>query len=144
MIFFSSQKNKEMEIKNKQQHYPYPICFFPSLPTCCLNFCLLLEHFQTKFFGLYQLIFQSREAGINLTFQEVQNKRFHSFQSPILKKMKAGLFTCSAALKTKTKVSCCHSFILKNNTCEMQVSNWVTKVGQGNIKENKNRHNFIP
>lgn len=54
--------------------------------------------------------------------------------------MKGGLFTCSAALKTK--VSCCHSFILKNNTCERQVSNWIIKVGQENIKENKNRHNF--
>lgn len=64
---------------------------------------------------------------MNLTFFEVQNKRLHSFQWPILKKRKAGSFTCSAALETNTKASCCHDFILKNNTCERQVNTWVIK-----------------
>jgi hypothetical protein len=73
---------------------------------------------------------------MNLTSFEVQDKRLHSFQWPILKKREGGSLTCSAALETNTKASCCHDFILKNNTCERQVNTWV-------IKGKNGRHNFM-
>jgi hypothetical protein len=40
-----------------------------------------------------------------------------------------------SSFKTNTKVSCCHDFILKNNTCERQVSTWVIKAGKENAKK---------
>lgn len=55
--------------------------------------------------------------------------------------MKAGLFTCSAALKTD-KGFMLPQFYFKEQYL-WNAGNWETKVGQGNIKENKNRHNFI-